>query len=202
MNMLPHALYGPRDWRTALADLLETGVETPVSGGEVDGRRFYVAAILGEPALWAEAREAARMHQAYLALRKAHHAWRRAFSHRIRFRLDNGPEVKTLALTLTCPLVSKAMTYDERALEAVTLDPRGIADVLRLGARTVLSRLVGDWRNDSTVEVMRCRQGEVRSGGHQLRAILDGEPMRLHKRAQIRFLPDAFRALAPARPAA
>ena len=197
MNMLPHALYGFRDWRLVLADLLASGVETPVSGGEVDGRRFYVAAILGDPALWAEAREAARLHKISLAWRKAGHAWRRAFSHRIRFQLDNGPQVKTLALTLMCPLVSKAMTGDERALEAATLDPQGIADVLRLGARAALSQLVGDWRNDSTVEVMRCRHGEARSGGHHLRAILDGEPMRLHRRAQIRFLPKAFRALAP-----
>ena len=204
MNMLPHALYGFHDWRLALTDLLTSGVETTVSGGEVDGQRFYVAAILGEPALWAEAREAARKHKAYLAWRKAGMAWRHAFSHRIRFRLDNGPEVKTLALTLMCPLVSKAMTFDERALEAATLDPQGITDVLRLGARTALSRLVGDWRTDSAVEVMRCRQGEARSGGHYLRAILDGEPMRLHRRAQIRFVPEAFRALAPApvRPAA
>jgi len=112
MNMLPHALYGPGDWRTALAETLRTGVETAVSGGEVDGQRFYVAAILGEPALWAEAREAARMHKLSLAWRMSRHAWRRAFSHRIRFSLDNGPVEKTLALTLMCPLVSKAMHGD------------------------------------------------------------------------------------------
>jgi diacylglycerol kinase family enzyme len=203
MNMLPHALYGPRDWRLALVDALENGVETPVSGGEVDGRHFHVAAILGEPALWAEAREAARMHHPQLAWRKARRAWRRAFSHRIRYRLDNGPLVKTLALTLMCPLVSKAMHGDERALEAARLDPRGVADALRLGARTALSRLVGDWRDDPSVEVTSCREGVVWSGGPQLTAILDGEPMRLHRQSQIRFLPVAFRALAPAtRPAA
>ena len=32
----------------------------PVAGGEVDGRPFYVAAILGSPALWGPAREAIR----------------------------------------------------------------------------------------------------------------------------------------------
>jgi len=197
MNMLPHALYGPRDWRSALAAALEHGVETPVSGGEVSGRPFHVAAILGEPALWAEAREAARVHQLQLAWRMARHAWRRAFSHRIRFRLDNGPEVKTLALTLMCPLVSKAMNCHDRALEAARLDPEGITDALRLGARAALSRLVGDWRDDPSVDVTRCRTAEAWSHGPHLRAILDGEPMRLHRRAEIRFLPVAFRALAP-----
>mgnify|MGYP002133071793 CR=1 FL=1 len=56
MNMLPNALYGGRDWKTAMADILSDGVERNISGGEIDGRAFYVAAILGSPALWAEAR--------------------------------------------------------------------------------------------------------------------------------------------------
>ena len=197
MNMLPHALYGPGDWGPALVDALQSGVETPVSGGEVDGERFYVAAILGAPALWAEAREAARMRELYLAWRMSRHAWRRCFSHRIRFSLDKRPEVKTLALTLMCPLVSKAMNDDERALEAAILDPRGITDALRLGARTALGRIAGDWRSDSSVKVTRCREGVVWSGAGHLRAVLDGEPTRLHRRSEIRFLPVAFRALAP-----
>ena len=49
MNMLPHAIYGAVPWRTALEQALETGVERDISGGEVDGRRFFVAAILGAP---------------------------------------------------------------------------------------------------------------------------------------------------------
>jgi diacylglycerol kinase family enzyme len=60
MNMLPRALYGDRDWRTALHDILTDGRVRPVGGGEVDGRAFHVAAILGNPALWAPAREALR----------------------------------------------------------------------------------------------------------------------------------------------
>jgi diacylglycerol kinase family enzyme len=197
MNMLPHALYGPRDWRSALLDTLTDGVETPVSGGEIDGRHFHVAAIIGEPALWAEAREAARMRELQLAWRKGRQAWRRAFSHRIRYCLDGGPKVKTLALTLMCPLVSKAMSGDELALEAARLDPQGVAAALRLGARTMLSQLAGDWRDDPSVEIARCCSGAVWSGGPHLRAVLDGEPTRLHKHAEIRFLPRAFRALTP-----
>lgn len=197
MNMLPHALYGPADWKTALHDVLGLGVETPVSGGEVDDRRFYVAAILGAPALWAEAREAVRMRQLHLAVRKAHNAWRRAFSHRMRFSLDGAPAHKTLALLLMCPLVSKAMDGNDCALEAAAMDPQGVADALRIGARAMLSRLAGDWRNDPAVEVARCREGRAWTSGSHMRAILDGEPTRLHKQCEIRFLPVAFRALAP-----
>ncbi|HKT53073.1 MAG TPA: diacylglycerol kinase family protein, partial [Caulobacteraceae bacterium] len=47
MNMLAHALYGNIGWREALTAALTHGVERHVSGGEVNGRRFYCAAILG-----------------------------------------------------------------------------------------------------------------------------------------------------------
>ena len=195
MNMLAHALYGQHHWRLVLTELLVGGVQTPVSGGEVDRQRFYVAAILGAPALWAEAREAARHRQLALAARKARDAWRRAFSRRVRYRLDAGAPQKSLALILTCPLVSRAMADDEGALEAAALDPAGIADVLRLGARAALSGLIGDWRNDPAVDVARCRAGEAWTRGGQLHAILDGEPTRLHRHARIGFARVAFRAL-------
>ena len=199
MNMLPHALYGPASWQAALKEVLLNGVETEVSGGEVDERRFYVAAILGAPALWAEAREAARMRKLHLAFRKAQNAWRVAFCHRLRFALDSGFEDKTLALVLMCPLVSKVMDQNESALEAAALDPQDVAGVLRLGARAMMSRLAGDWRQDPAVEVARCRTGRAWTGGSHMRAILDGEPTRLHKQVEIRFVPVAFRALAPPR---
>ena len=49
MNMLPHALYGPKDWKTALRETVTEGVITPVSGGEIEGRRFHVAARRSGP---------------------------------------------------------------------------------------------------------------------------------------------------------
>src|SRR5665213_277044 len=85
MNMLPHALYGPKDWKAALRETVTDGVITPVSGGEIEGRRFHVAALLGAPALWAEAREAARRGRFDLALRKGQNAWRRAFASQLHF---------------------------------------------------------------------------------------------------------------------
>ncbi len=55
MNMLPHALYGVVPWPEAMANCLKSGQERMISGGEINGRLFFVAAILGSPALWAEA---------------------------------------------------------------------------------------------------------------------------------------------------
>lgn len=193
MNMLPHALYGAVSWPEAMAKCLEGGRERMISGGEINGRLFFVAAILGSPALWAEAREAARAGRADLALLRARRALRRAFSSRLRYVLDGRPKGKAEALSLLCPLVSADLDADERALEAAALDPAGALDIFRLGVNTV----TGNWRNDPSVVVGRCRIGKVWAGG-RIPAILDGEPVRLDDTVNVRFRPKAFRALVPA----
>ncbi len=198
MNMLPHAIYGARPWREALAEVLESGVERPISGGEIDGRAFYVAAILGAPALWAPAREAIRKGRLRLAWLRAYRALSRAFRGRLRFSLDGGPDIKAEALTLMCPLVSRALDRED-ALEALVLDPKGAGEAFRLGARTLLSDILGDWRSDPAVTAGTCRRARVRAHG-RIPVLLDGESHRLEQTAQVSFRPVAFRALAPAPP--
>jgi len=151
MNMLPHALYGPIPWPDAMANCLKDGggKERMISGGEINGRVFFVAAILGKG--------------------------------------------KTEALSLMCPLVSAQLHEDEQALEAAALDPANALDIFRLGVNTV----TGNWRNDPSVIVGRCRVGKVWAGG-RIPAILDGEPVRLDDTVALRFRPKAFRALVPA----
>lgn len=193
MNMLPHAIYGAqRDWRTALTDILTDGVEKPIAGGEVEGRRFYVAAILGSPALWAQAREAAREGDLWRAVLRARRALHRAFSGRLRFSLDGGERRKTEALVLMTPLISRVMDEQEPCLEAAALDPASALEVLRLGVHFAQ----GDWRADPAVNVGRSRQGRAWAST-RIPAVLDGEPARLDPVADFRFLPTAFRALAP-----
>jgi diacylglycerol kinase family enzyme len=193
MNMLPHALYGAIPWPEAMAACLTNGRPRMISGGEINGRVFFVAAILGSPALWADAREAARAGRADLALMRAQRALRRAFSGRLRYVLDGRPKGKTEALSLLCPLVSAELDADEQALEAAALDPTSALDIFRLG----ISTMTGDWRNDPSVAVGRCRIGKVWAGG-RIPALLDGEPARLDDTVNIRFRPKAFRALVPA----
>lgn len=192
MNMLPRALYGDRDWPTAMAACLQGGEARMISGGEVGGRLFFVAAILGSPALWATAREAAREGRFDLAIARARRALRRAFSGRLRFSLDGRPEIKAEALTLMCPLVSTALDAEARALEAAALDPSSALDVFRLGFNAAR----GQWRDDPSVSAGRCRIGKVRARG-RIPAIFDGEPARLDPEVSIRFRPKAFRALVP-----
>jgi diacylglycerol kinase family enzyme len=192
MNMLPRALYGARAWPQALEDSLRGGRVVDVSGGEVSGHPFHVAAILGEPALWAEAREAMRRRRPRLALLHARRAWMRTFSGRLRFSLDGGEPRKAAALTLMCPLISRALSTDG-ALEAAALDPHDAIEGFRLG----LAALMGRWRQDPAVMTQLCSTGRAWAKG-RIPVILDGEPHRFASPFVFRYRSRAFRALAPA----
>jgi diacylglycerol kinase family enzyme len=192
MNMLPHALYGAIPWRDALHAALSKGVVRSISGGEIGGRPFYVAAILGAPALWADAREAVRARRLKMAFVKARKALARAFAHKLHFTLGDGVADKAEALTLMCPLVSRGVVKDG-ALEAAALDPRGAGEVLRLGFNAV----TGDWRADPSVTTTLTKGGMAWARG-RIPAVLDGEPCRLEHRVTFAYFADAFRALAPA----
>jgi diacylglycerol kinase family enzyme len=192
MNMLPHAVYGPVRWPEALRMALSEGTARDIGGGEVEGRHFLVAALLGSPALWAPAREAARKGNPRLALLRAQRAVKRAFSGRLRYSLDGGVREKAEAVAFICPIASKAMRDEAPCLEAAGISPAGAADAFRLGLHAVL----GDWRTDPAVAVEHCRRARIWSSG-RIPAILDGEPVRLDMAAEVHFRPSVVRVLAP-----
>lgn len=192
MNMLPHAIYGRRPWQAAFEDLLESGEVHPLAGGTVDGRLFLVAAIFGAPALWAPAREAVREGKAGLALQRARTAWRRAFSARLRYIIDDGPREKGEAVVFMCPTASRRLSDDDQALEAAGLDLHGALEAVRLG----LTAAVGDWRDDPAVDLARCRQARIWAATG-IPALLDGESVQLGPLAEVSFLPQVARIYAP-----
>jgi diacylglycerol kinase family enzyme len=191
MNMLPHAVYGARPWPEALRLALEGGVERRLGGGHVEGHRFLVAAIVGPPALWAPAREAARLGKARLALVRAQRAFRRAFTGRLRYSLDGGEREKAEALVLMCPVASKVMRDEAAALEAAALNMRGAGEAVRLG----INAIIRDWREDPAVEDRACRVARIWSA-QGIPALLDGELVRLSPLTEVAFEPDICRVLA------
>ncbi|GAA0640586.1 diacylglycerol/lipid kinase family protein [Brevundimonas lenta] len=195
MNMLPKALYGTADWKAALKVALEEGAPQCVAGGEVeDGevrQAFFCATILGSPALWAPAREAMRTGRLKLAWLYARRALKRAFSGRLRFSLDKRPERRAEALVLISPMISKAMDEDT-GLEAAAMNPADAGEAFRLAANAVLS----DWRQDPSVTTRATRMVRVRARS-RIPAVIDGEPILLRHEARVRFIRNAFQALAP-----
>ncbi len=191
MNMLPHALYGPLGWPAALDLALEHGGARWMSGGVANDRPFYVAAILGAPALWARAREAMRKGRLDLALARARTAIGRTFTGSLNYALGDGAEGSAEALACLTPLVSGRPGADA-TLEVAVLDVRNAAQVFRLG----FSAMAGNWRDDPAVAVHFTPSATARARG-AIPAILDGEPVRFRSEASVSFVPRAFRALAP-----
>ena len=200
MNMLPRALYGTADWKLALKRALEEGAPQCVAGGEVtDGevkQAFYCAAIMGSPALWAPAREAMRTGKLKLAWLHARRAFRRAFSGRLRFSLDQRPERRAEALVLISPMISRAME-ENTGLEAAAMNPSDAMEAFRLAAHAVMD----DWRQDPAVTTRATRNVTIRARS-RIPAVIDGEPVLLRHEAKVRFIPKAFQALAPLPPTA
>lgn len=192
MNMLPKGLYGDRTWQEALSETIAKPYMTTIGGGEVGGYRFFCAGIFGAPSHWAEAREALRANRLREAFERAVRAYRRSFSTKLRYHFGPGGDGTATALAVICPLISKSMPSDAPALEAAVLNPRDLGDAFSLA----LNGMFSDWRADANVTTCAAREIQI-SSRKEIPALLDGEMVRLDRAAEIRFIPDAFRALVP-----
>lgn len=192
MNMLPRALYGARSWQDALTDTLASPEIHCVSGGRAGPLAFYVAAVVGAPTLWADAREAVRQRHFVEAIRRAATALRRRVSEPLDYVFDGCLTGSAEAVAVMCPLISKVMREDEELLEAVAIDARSAGDLLRLGVNT----LFNDWRADPAVVRAEVRKVVV-TGHGRIPLTVDGELVRLGRRVEIEFTPLAFRSLIP-----
>jgi diacylglycerol kinase family enzyme len=190
LNMLPHILYGALPWRAALDAALTEGIEMPVCGGRVEGHSFYVAAVLGAPALWSAAREAVRAGNVVRAWRRGVHALRRAFTGRVHYRIEGLARGEAEALVLISPAVSRTATRPP-SLEVVELDMHNALDMFRLA----FNGLSGDWRSDPGVTLHGALHGRA-TARRSIPCILDGELLLLGRSAAFDFEPRAFRALA------
>jgi diacylglycerol kinase family enzyme len=195
MNMLPHALYGARTWPQALTDTLANPEIHPVSGGQAGGHAFFVAALMGAPTLWADAREALRAGRVLEAAKRAVTAMRRSRAEPLEYVFSDTLHGGAEAVAVVCPLISKVMDENEPVLEAAAIDPETAGEALRLGFHA----LFDGWRQDPTVKRAKVRSLSV-TGHGRVPVILDGERIRMGRRVNISFTPQAFRALVPGHP--
>lgn len=193
MNMLPKTLYGRRSWLEALRDTLARPTLQEVHGGEVEGHRFFVAAIFGEPTRFAEAREAARAGDLPGAISKGVVALRKALSSEIEYSFGSAPDASAEAVAVMCPLTSAALSDEEEVLEAAAIDLDGPLDAVRLG----LAAAFAQWRHDPTVERAKLVELSL-SHNEPIPALLDGERFMLGSQARVQLVKGAFRALRPA----
>jgi diacylglycerol kinase family enzyme len=193
MNMLPRALYGNVSWEEALRKTLTAPSTKLLSGGRVSNKRFFIAAIVGAPALWTQPRESLREGNIVDAVKKGSIAFRRMFETKVQYLISGGAKGETEAVALICPLVSEEMSDSEQALEAAIIDVESAAEVIGLVTTTAF----GKWRDDRNILLTKTKRVNVQST-KEIPATLDGEKVNLGRSAEIDFVSKALTVLVPA----
>jgi diacylglycerol kinase family enzyme len=194
MNMLPRALYGNVSWEEALKKTLAAPSTKVLSGGRVANERFFIAAIVGAPALWTQPRESMREGNIADAIKKGSVAFRRLFEAKVQYLISGGAKGETEAVALICPLISEEMSDSEQALEAAIIDVESAAEVIGLATTAAF----GKWRDNKNILLTKTKRVNVQSS-KEIPATLDGEKANLGRSAEIDFVSRALTVLVPAK---
>ena len=192
MNVLPRALYGDISWDNALKNTLAAPSAKVLSGGRLADKQFFVAALIGAPALWADARESVREGEIVDAIEKGSVAFQNMFEAKVQYLISGEVKGEAEALALICPLISEQMSDSEQALEAAVIDVENAAEVIGL----VTAAAFGKWRGDRNIHLTKTKRVDVRSGG-DIPAMLDGERVNLGNSAAITFVSKAVNVIVP-----
>src|SRR4029077_16505790 len=122
MNMLARALYGDISWQDALDKILAGPSAKVLSGGGSAHNQFFIAAIVGAPTLWAEARESMREPDISDAIEKGTAAFQGMFETKVRYFISEVKKGEAEALAVICPLISQEMSDSEQAFEAAAIE--------------------------------------------------------------------------------
>jgi diacylglycerol kinase family enzyme len=193
LNMLARALYGDLSWEDALKNTLSAPATRVLSSGRVADKRFFIAAIVGAPSLWAEARESIREGEIVDAIKKGGIAFRHMFETKVQYRISEKVKGEAEAVALICPLISEGMSDSEQALEAAVIDVESAAEVIGLATTAAF----GKWRDDRNILLTKTERVTVQSG-KDIPAILDGERVNLGRKATIDFVARAVKVIVPA----
>jgi diacylglycerol kinase family enzyme len=194
MNMLPRALYGDVSWEDALENTLTAPSAKVLSGGRVADKQFFVAAIVGAPTLWAEARESIREGALIDAIEKGSVAVQNMFETKVQYLISEKIKGDAEAVALICPLISEEMSDSEQALEAAVVDVENAAEVIGLATAAAF----GKWRDDRNILLTKTKRIGVQSS-KDIPAILDGERVNLGSSAEIDFVSRAVNVIVPAK---
>jgi diacylglycerol kinase family enzyme len=192
LNMLPRALYGDVSWQEALRSALNEPSTKSLSGGRTGDELFFVAAIVGAPGLWMEARESIRKRNIVGAVEKSAVAFQAMFDTKIRYSISSEITGEAEVLAIICPLVSREMSDVEQALEAAAVDVENAAGLFGLATAAAF----GKWRDDENVTLSKTRHVTVESS-RDLPLFLDGERVNVGKKADVTFVSDAVNVIVP-----
>ena len=194
LNMLPRALYGDVTWQDVLKNALANPATKALSAGRMEDELFFVAAVIGAPALWMETRESIRERDILNAVEKSAGAFQAMFNNKVQYSIS--PEISGEAevVAVICPLVSETMSDSEQSLEAAAINVKNAAELLGLATAAAF----GKWRDDRSVTLSKTDRVGVQSSG-DIPLFLDGERVKAHDHAEIIFAPKAIDVIVPAK---
>jgi diacylglycerol kinase family enzyme len=193
MNMLPRALYGDVSWENALKNTLADPVTKVLSGGRVEDSQFFVAAIVGAPALWVEARESIRKADIADVIEKGAVAFQEMFDTKLQYFISSETKGEAEVVVVICPLVSKEMSDSEQAFEAAAINVENAAELI--GVATAAA--IGKWRHGQNISLSKTKRMAVQSS-KDIPMFLDGERVKVGKKAEISFVPKGVTVIVPA----
>jgi len=194
INMLSRALYGDVSWEGVLKNTLAAPATRVLSGGRVADKRFFIAAIVGAPSLWAEARESIREGEIVDAIEKGGVAFQHMFETKVQYLISGKIKGEAEAVALICPLISERMSDSEQALEAAVIDVESAVEVIGLATAAAF----GKWRDDRNILLTKTKRVAVQSS-KDIPAMLDGERVNLGRSAEIDFVSRAVNLIVPSR---
>lgn len=192
LNMLPRALYGDTSWQDTLKNTLANPATKALSAGRVGNELFFVAAVVGAPGLWMEAREAMREGDILDAVHKGGIAFEAMFDTTIQYFISPELSGEAEVVTVICPLVSEQMSDSEQTLEAAAIAVANAAEVLGL----VTAAAFGKWRKNKRVTLSKTDRVTVKSSS-DIPLFLDGERANVGKNTEITFVPKAVNVIVP-----
>jgi diacylglycerol kinase family enzyme len=197
LNVLPRALYGDSSWQEALKQTLANPLTKELSAGRIGDKLFFVAAVVGAPGLWMEAREAIRKGDILNAVGKAGVAFQAMFDTTIQYFISSEVSGKAEVVAIICPLVSEQLSDSDQALEAAAIDVENATELLGLATAAAF----GEWRDDESVTLTKTCHVTVQSK-KDIPMFLDGERVKIGMEAEISFVPQAVNVIVPENPIA
>lgn len=196
MNLLHKAIHGEADWKQCLTAALKSDAAVSIPAGVVDGKRFYVAAMLGNLTHIAKSREALRAGNPLEAVATLSQTPVLSLETTLDIHADHGGEAGVTNLQATAAAVLPSARIGG-GLEVGAIDPGNILELTATG----LAAMFRDWREIDTVERVLARTVIVEHKlGEVIHATLDGEQVDLPSRAIFSRIDSSARVLS-ARPA-
>jgi diacylglycerol kinase family enzyme len=190
MNLVHQRLHNGRtQWQDMMTAAMSDPEIVPWTAGEIEGRRFYVAVMVGRVTTLSESRELVRKGALFEAITAA--AKNEVFNMETRLNLYAHRGSGSVITPATAGAIVLAGERRPR-FEVAAIDPSSQLDLVSVGFQSLIS----GWRDaeDVTVEIAsKVTLEDVH--GEPIPATIDEEPFELPPMCDFRLVPDSARVV-------